>query len=146
MQQARENPVINKQTGDLELRSSDWVNAHPGMYMPAGQGAATMGKEAVFQDLHYNIQTARNAVNALESMDPNTRAALSFALRDTDPRSSIQTFLSGALGTNMTPQQQEAVQALALLNENAMARPASRVSGMEPRFGRTSQRHPCHAT
>ena len=128
MQGARENPVINKQTGELELRDSAWVNSHPGMYMPAGQGATAMGKEAVFQDLHYNIQTARNAINALDSLDTPTRAALSFALRDTDPRSAMQTFLGGALGTTLTPQQQEAVQAIALLNENAMA--LRGVSGM----------------
>jgi hypothetical protein len=121
MLQSRENPVINKRTGELELRSSDWVNSHPGLYMPAGQGASAMSKDALFQDLHYNIQTARNAINALDELNAPTRAALSFALRDTDTKSAMQTFLAGALGTQLTPQQQEAVQALALLNENAMS-------------------------
>lgn len=119
--QTREYPVINKQTGQMEMRSASDINANKGLYAPAGPAASAMGKEAVFQDLHYNIDTARKAIQGLESMDAGTRAALSYALRHTDPASSIQTFLTGAIGTRLTPQQQEAVQALALLSENALS-------------------------
>lgn len=116
----REYPVINKSTGQLEMRSAADINSLKGNFAPAGQGAAAMSKEAIFGDLHYNIDSARKALSALPSLDTGTRAALSYALRGTDPRSSIQTFLTGSLGTNMNPQQQEAVQSLALLAENAM--------------------------
>jgi len=121
MGQNREYPVINKQTGQLEMRSSADINGSPGMFAPAGPGAAALSKGAIFQDLHYNIDSTRKAIGALETMDPGTRAALSYALRGTDPKSSIQTFLTGAVGTNMNPQQQEAVMSLALLAENAMS-------------------------
>ncbi len=103
--QQREYPVINKSTGQLEMRNSADINASKGMYAPAGQGATAMTKQAVFSDLHYNIDTARKAISALDSMDAGTRAKLSFALRHTDPASA----------------EQEAVQSLALLSENAMS-------------------------
>lgn len=128
MGQNREYPVINRQSGQLEMRNAQEINASKGTYAPAGVGAAAMGKEAVFQDLHYNIDTARKAINGLESMDAGTRAALSYALRHTDPASAFSTFLTGAAGQAMNPQQQEAVQALALLAENAMT--LRGVSGM----------------
>ena len=117
----REYPVINTRNKQMEMRSASEINANPGLYAPAAQGATTMGKEAVFQDLHYNINTARNAIAALPSMDAGTRAALSFALRHTDPASAIQTFLAGQVGQALSPEQQEAVQSLALLSENALA-------------------------
>lgn len=120
MGQTREYPVINKTTGQLEMRNAQEINSSNGGFAPAGPGAQAMSKNAVFQDLHYNIDTARKAIQALDSMDVGTRAALSYNLRHTDPKSSIETFLTGAAGTAMTPQQQEAVQAMALLAENAM--------------------------
>ena len=117
----REYPVINTRTKQMEMRSASDINSNPGLYAPASGGATAMGKEAVFQDLHYNINTARNAIAALPSMDVGTRAALSYALRHTDPASAIQTFLAGQVGQNLSPEQQEAVQSLALLSENALA-------------------------
>lgn len=128
MAAGREYPVINKQTGQMEMRSAAEINASKGNYAPAGAGAQAMSKEAVFQDLHYNIDSARKAISALDEMDTGTRAALSYALRSTDPRSAVSTFLTGAAGQAMTPEQQEAVQSLALLNENAMT--LRGVSGM----------------
>lgn len=116
----REYPVINKTTQQLEMRSASEINSHPGDFAPAGAGASAMSKQAIFQDLHYNINTARSAIAGLDSLDAGTRAQLSYALKHTDPRSAIQTFLSGSAATTMTPQQQEAVQSLALLSENAM--------------------------
>ncbi len=121
MGDTRMYPVIDKKTGNMVMASATDINRNPGGYAPAGQGATAMGKEAVFQDLHYNIDTARKAIQGLESMDAGTRAALSYALRHTDPGSAIQTFLTGQVGTNLNPQQQEAVQALALLSENALS-------------------------
>lgn len=121
MGQNREYPVINKGTGELEMRSAAEINANKGTFAPAGQGATAMGKNAVFQDLHYNIDTARKAINDLESLDAPTRAALSYTLKHTDPRSAMQTFLSGTVGTQLNDKQQEAVQSLALLAENAMS-------------------------
>jgi hypothetical protein len=119
--QTREYPVINKNTSQMEMRSAAEINANPGTYAPAGVGAQAMGKDAIFQDIHYNINSARNAIQALDQLDAPTRAALSVMARDTDPRSAFQTFLTGSLGTQLNPQQQEAVQSLALLAENAMA-------------------------
>lgn len=116
----REYPVINKATGQVEMRSANEINASRGNFAPAGQGATAMSKQALFSDLHYNIDTARKAIQALPDMDVGTRAALSYALRGTDPHSAIQTFLTGSVGTQLSPQQQEAVQSLALLAENAM--------------------------
>jgi len=117
----REYPVINKNTGQLEMRSANEINANRGQYAPAGQGATAMSKQAIFSDLHYNIDSARKAIAALPDMDAGTRARLAFALRGTDPNSSIQAFLASTAGTQLTPQQAEAVQSLALLAENAMS-------------------------
>jgi len=128
MGQNREYPVINRQSGQLEMRNAQEINASKGTYAPAGAGASAMGKDAVFNDLHYNIDTARKAISGLESMDAGTRAALSYALRHTDPSSALTTFLTGSIGQAMNPQQQEAVQAMALLAENAMT--LRGVSGM----------------
>lgn len=116
----REYPVLNSQTHAMEMRSAADINANPGLYAPAGQGAQAMTKQAIFGDIHYNIQNARQAISALDEMDPQTRAQLAYALRDTDPRSSISSFLTGAVGSSMTPQQQDAVIALRNLSENAL--------------------------
>jgi hypothetical protein len=121
LQTSREYPVINKQSGQLEMRSAAEINSSPGNFAPAGPGATALTKNAIFQDLHYNINTARNAIQALDDMDAPTRAALSYALRHTDPASAFQTFLTGSAGAAMNPKQQEAAQALALLSENAMS-------------------------
>ncbi len=117
----REYPVINKQTGQLEMQTPTVINANRGLYAPAGGGAQAMSKAAIFQDLHYNIDTARKAIDGLQSMSPATRAALAYSLRHTDTASAMQSFLTGAVGTQLTPAQQEAVQSLALLAENAMS-------------------------
>ncbi len=117
----REYPVIDRETGQLEMRSAVEINANKGKYMPAGQGATAMTKEAVFKDLYFNVDTARKAINGLQTLDAGTRAQLSYALRHSDPGSAMQTFLTGAAATNMTPEQQEFVQSLALLSENAMS-------------------------
>ncbi len=121
LSQAREYPVINKKTGELEYRNAQDINGNRGLYAPAAEGSKSMGKEAVFQDLHYNIDTARKALQALPTLDTGTRAALSYALRSTDPRSAISTFLTGTVGQHLSPEQQEAVQSIALLQENAMS-------------------------
>ncbi len=117
----RELPVINKESGELEYRNPDEINRNPGLYAPAGPGAQAKSKRAIFDDLHYNIGTARKAVQALGTMDAGTRAQLALALGDTDPHSALQTWMRGEIGQTMTPQQQEAVQALAQLTENAMS-------------------------
>lgn len=126
--QGRELGAVDTQTGNLTFASPKEIQSSPGRFAPASQATAAMGKQAVFQDLHYNIDTARKAITALDSMDTKTRAALSYALRHTDPASALQTFMTGEAMTALTPQQQEAVQALALLSENAMS--LRSVSGM----------------
>lgn len=118
---SREYPVINKQTGQMEYRSATDINNNKGLYAPAGPGATAMTKEAVFQDLHYNINTARKALQNVEELDAPTRAALSYMLRESDPKSAVTTFLTGQVGQAMTPAQQELVQSLAQLAENAMS-------------------------
>jgi len=117
----REQQVINKETGELEFRNPEEINRNPGLYAPAGAGSRAMSKNAIFQDLHYNIGTARKAIQGLGTMDATTRAQLALALGDTDPHSALQTWLRGEVAQAMTPQQQEAVQAIAQLSENAMA-------------------------
>ncbi len=119
--QMREYPVINRSTGQLEMRNAAEINASNGGFMPAGEGARTQDKNAIFQDLHYNLDTAKNAVSALVTLDPGTRAALANQLQETDPRSAISAFLHGAIGTQLTPQQKHAVLALAQLSENALS-------------------------
>jgi len=121
----REIPVINTDTKQLEFRSASDINEankiKPGLYAPANPATAAMSKGAVFQDLHYNIDAARNAVGALATLDAGTRAALADQLKETDPKSAVSTFLRGAVGSQLSREQQHAVQALAQLNENAMS-------------------------
>jgi hypothetical protein len=120
----REYPVLNTQTNSLEMRSAADINAanklKPGTYAPAGEGAKAMSKQAIFSDLHYNIQNARDAINGLESMDAATRGKLSVMLRQTDPKSAVSTFLTSSAGQTLTDAQQNAAIALASLQENAM--------------------------
>lgn len=118
---AREYPVINKQSGELEMRNASEINASPGNFAPAGAEAGAMAKRAVFDDLHFNIDTARKAITGLASLDVKTRGQLAYALRDTDPKSAVQSFLTGAIGSKMTPEQREAVQSIQILHENAMS-------------------------
>lgn len=118
--QSREYPVINKNSGQLEMRSANEINKDPGTYAPAGAGAQAMSKEAIFSDLNYNIDNARKAIVGLGNVDAPTRAALAYVLRHTDPGSAMQSFFTSTVAANLTPAQQEAVQSLALLAENAM--------------------------
>lgn len=121
LQESRVYQVINKDTGQLEMRNAQEINGSKGLYAPAAPGAQAMGKTAIFSDIHYNIDTARKALQALDEFDPATRAKIAYYLRETHPESSIQTFLTGELGTTLTPQQAELAQALAQLSENAMS-------------------------
>jgi hypothetical protein len=119
-EESRVFPVINTETHNTEMRNAREINEHPGLYASASAGGKALTQEAVFQDLHYNIETARRAINSLDEIDAKTRAQLAYVLRHTDPTSAAQAFLTGAAGTTLTDQQQEAVQALAQLSENAL--------------------------
>jgi hypothetical protein len=119
MLQARENPVINTQSGALELRDSEWVNSHPGLYSPAGPGMTAANKEAVFYDLHQNIDKNRDAFAALGKLDYPTRVQLAIALRSTDSKSAVsQLITSGAIGDD--PKVQDLIVSMASMKENAM--------------------------
>lgn len=114
-------PVIDSNTGNMEITSAANAINHPGQYIPAAEGAKQMSKQAVFDDLHYNINSAKNAIGALSSIDAPTRAALANQLQEADPKSALSAFLHGEVGTALTPEQRHAVQALAQLSENAMS-------------------------
>lgn len=114
--------VIDKKTGDMVMASQNDINNNPGRYAPAAQGTGAMGKEAVFQDIDFNIKNTRDAIRNLKSpFDATTRAQLALALRAPDPQSSIHEFLTGTYAKTLTPDQIDYTTALASLMENAMA-------------------------
>lgn len=113
--------AIDSTTGQPVFITPEENAAEPKRYLPSGPATSAMSKGAIFKDIHYNARQARTAIQALESMDPKTRAELALALKDQDPKSSIGAFLTGVAATTMTPQQEDAVIALRNLQENAMA-------------------------
>ncbi len=121
MGQNTEHPVIDRTTGALDYRTTREIRENPQRFMPAAEGAKSQDKQAIFQDLHYNLDTAKNAVAALGTLDAGTRAALANQLQESDPRSAVSAFLHGEIGSSLSPQQQHAVQALAQLSENALS-------------------------
>jgi hypothetical protein len=125
MQGAREMPVINTQTRQIEYRSAADINAankvQAGLYVPADQAGKIASRESAFNDFHYTINGARQSIQALDDMDAGTRAKLAYALKSSDPHSAFQSFMQGTDIGSMTPQQQDAVQWLSVLSENAMA-------------------------
>lgn len=102
--------------------------------MPAGQaealGAAqagiaqtTMAKQAQFKDIYSGVASVRQAVMDLgeQTLSPQTIAKLTLATRETDPTVAHQIIDTIFGSEQLTPQQQNFVQALGQLNERVLS-------------------------
>lgn len=122
MMASREYPVINKQTGQLEMRNAADINRNPGLFAPSGQGSKDQNSLGVFDDIHFNVNQTRQAIDKLNTtFDTATRAQLALALRTSDPRSALGSFINSSAAKTLTPDQIDYVTALASLMENSMA-------------------------
>lgn len=122
MMASREYPVINKQTGQLEMRNAADINRNPGLFAPSGQGSKDQNSLGVFDDIHFNVNQTRQAIDKLNTtFDAATRAQLALALRTSDPRSALGSFINSSAAKTLTPDQVDYVTALASLMENSMA-------------------------
>jgi len=119
--QMREYPVINKQTGELEMQNSSVINKSPGTYAPAGEGSKAMSKTALIEDIRGNIQQVRNSLASMPEFDSGMRAKVAYAMHSRDPRGSVNALLTGEAAKALTPEQQDYLINTALLVENAMA-------------------------
>lgn len=89
---------------------------------PASPGVQAMTKEAVFQDIHFNVQQTRKALNDLDDgFSPTSRAQIAFALTSQDRPGALSAFLNSSAGQALSESQVNYITALASLNENAMA-------------------------
>lgn len=121
----RLSPMLDTRTNQLVTMNANEINeanrVEPGRFVSSAPAMTTISKDSLFKDINYNIRKAKEAVSAMDTFSPETRAQLALALKDPDPKSAIGAFMTGAAGTTMTPQQEDLVIALRQLSENAMA-------------------------
>jgi hypothetical protein len=96
---------------------------NPGRMVPSGSGAQALKSTALMEDLRGGAQQVRNSLGKMTDQDFSvlSRADISLALRSADPRSAIQSLVTGGALANLRPEQQDYVINLAVLKENAMA-------------------------
>ena len=128
MQERTPLTVIDSQNGQaISMNMEDFNQRNhesPGRYVISGTAVPAMQKQATFEDIQYNIDNSRAAIQQLGTMDAGTRAQLTNALAADTPEgllSKVNTFLSGEVASTMTPQQRSAVIAIKNLMENALA-------------------------
>ena len=119
--QMREYPVINKKTGELEMQNAKTINANPGAYAPAGEGAKSMNKLALIEDIRGNVQQVRQSLQNMPEFSPEMRTKIAVAMRSRDPRGTVGALLSGEAAKQLSPAQQDYLINTSLLIENAMA-------------------------
>jgi hypothetical protein len=117
--------VIDTETNAMTAANSsqlaDMVSAKPGKIILATQdGTKMMAKGASIDDIQTNINFTRDAITGLDNLDARTRMKLAISLRETDPSSSISTFLQSEAGQALDESQQKAVIALKSMAENIM--------------------------
>lgn len=124
----RQYPVIDTKNGNtLQYLNANDINVankkEPGRYVPQSGGAQALSKESLIEDIRGNIQNTRDSIKKLgtDFLPPKAKAAIAFALTDRNPRSSISALMTGGTLDSLTPQQQDYVQNVAQLTENAMA-------------------------
>lgn len=124
LQQSRIQSLLDTKTGQLVTMNAEELNqanrSEPGRYVMASQADPALAKGAIFRSLHYTVNNAWQALQALPSLDAGTRAELANMLTSDSAPSAIRTWLQGTIGTTMSPEQKNAVQALALLSEDAL--------------------------
>ena len=119
---SRLTPAIDSTTGALTLVNPQEVNANPGRYIPATQGAQALTKEAGFAELNRVIDLTHDSLTGLKTpFSTEQRAKMALALRSPDPQSAWDSFFHSSMGQTLTPDQADYATALASLNENAMA-------------------------
>jgi hypothetical protein len=127
MAATRELPVMDtKNNNALQYLSAADINAsnksEPDRYVPASQGMTAMKPIALLEDVRGNIEQTRQALNGLKNeFDTKTKARIAFALRSGDPVKSFDTLMTNLDIGSMPEDQQNYVQALASLAENAMS-------------------------
>ena len=119
---SRITPAIDSTTGALTLVNPQEVNATPGRYIPATQGAQALTKEAGFAELNRIVDLTHDSLTGLKTpFSTEQRAKMAMALRSPNPASAWDAFFHSSVGEALTPDQADYVTALASLNENAMA-------------------------
>lgn len=123
LEQAREYPVINKQTGELEMRNAAEINASKGQYAPAGEGAKAMGKTALIEDIRGNISSVRDSLKnpQLPEFTADQRAEIAIALGKPEAQGALSAAFRGGVLGSLTSEQQDYLIKMAQLKENAMA-------------------------
>jgi hypothetical protein len=127
MGQLREYPVLNTQTGQLEYRSANDINAanklKAGTYAPAGEGTKAMSKTALIEDIRGNLQQVRDSLNnpKMPEFTADQRAEIAIALGGREPSGALQAAFRGGVLGSLSPEQQEYLVNMAQLTENAMA-------------------------
>lgn len=116
------SPSIDRTTGNLTYATPRMIADSPDRYIPATQGSQSLSKEAVFGDIHYNVNQTREAMNNLQNgFSPQARAQIALALRSSDAHKAFAKFMDSEVAGSLTPDQVDYVTSLASLNENAMA-------------------------
>ena len=126
--QSREYPVIdtknNNSLGYLNAQDLNAANAkEPGRYVPAGEGAKATTREALIEDIRGGIQQVRASLQnpKMPEFTPAMRTEISLAMRTSDPRSAISTLVNSVGAQSLTPEQQDYLINMSVLNEQAMA-------------------------
>ncbi len=119
----REYPVINKQTGQLEMRNANDINKSAGNYAPAGEGAKAMGKSALIEDIRGNIGQVRQSLQnpKMPEFTAGQRAQIAVALGAQDSSGALTAAFRGGVLGSLTNEQQDYLINMAQLKENAMA-------------------------
>jgi hypothetical protein len=120
LQQMREYPVIDTETGSLQYLNPQVLNQAPaGKYAPVGAGMQAMSRRALIEDIRGGIQNVTSSLKALKTgFSTADRAQLAAALAD--PSSTLGAYAQSFF-RNLGPDQQQYVIDLFSLREQAMA-------------------------
>jgi hypothetical protein len=118
--------AVDTTTGQMTYITAYDNNQEPGRYIPLQGAEKQRPKEAVFSDLHYNLDTTRNALNNLDqglSMTQRAQLALTFMQPTTleGLHGAWDQFIKSDVLSTLSPKQVDYVTSLYMLAENAMA-------------------------
>jgi hypothetical protein len=120
----REYNVIDSRTGQEMTVNSDVINAAPpGTFVGATGGAKIMNAQAIFGEIDYTSGQLKQSIEEMgdTGFDAKTRAQIAAVLRDTDPRTAWNTFLTSEVAGTLTDPQIKYVTSLVSMDESAMS-------------------------
>jgi hypothetical protein len=154
--QTREYAVIDSANGQEQMVSADTINAAPkGAYAPASGGAKIMNQQAIFGEIDYTSNQLKQSIEEMgdQGFEPKARAQIAAVLRDTDPKTAWNQFLTSEVAGTLTDPQIKYVTSLVSMDESAMSLRSiagqgtssdamrSRISSMLPSAGTPSAKY-----